>query len=263
MHACSPRRTVLALALFSLLAACAAGRPLRSTPAEVLARPALEYSAGFRAPELEPAVSDGAEAAGTRTAEVEVLLLALDAAESSALEGEASPGPRAWTTRRSELAPYLALAHARDERLLHAPHILGAEGRRNTFAILDQHAYVADFELRGDAKAMVADPIVKTFTTGLQIQTRAVFAPDERLALELTIRDCALTTPLESRDAHLPGLPTPVELQIPSLCTQRLSTEAALAPDECLVLSWNDGQDLAVRRFALVSARPARPLGTD
>jgi hypothetical protein len=260
MHAC---RTVLALSLVSLLAACAADRPLRATPAEVLARPALEYSAGFRAPELEPAVSDGAAAAGTRTAEVEVLLLALDTAEARALEGEQTPGPRAWTTRRSELAPYLALAYAGDERLLHAPHILGAELRRNTFAVLVQHAYVADFELRGDATALVADPIVKTFTTGLEIQARAEFAPDERLALALTIRDCAQTGPLESRDVHLPGLPTPVELQSASLCTQRLSTETALAPDECLVLSWNDGQDLAVRRFALVSARPGRPLGTD
>lgn len=250
-------RALVLLALPASLA-CSSTQP-RVRP-EVLARHPLTYEASLRGQSLPAAEGGGAEALGERTVEIDVVLLALAPGEAAALEGERFAGPQAWSARRAALEPYLDLPRSGDARVLTAPRLLAAEGQTCTLAVTRELAYVADFELRGDERALVADPVVESVRTGVLLQASAAFTANGGVELALDVRQSDLETPIAERRARLPGLEEPVVIQTPRLCAQRVATRAELGAGECLVVSWNGADDGRV--LALVTAGEAAPAGS-
>jgi hypothetical protein len=243
-------RLVLLLVLAS---SCASTRP---APAPlVLARPALAYEASLRGLEAVDRPAPAAEPAGLEV-DLRLRILRLAGGAAAALEGERL-GPNAWVTRRSELTR-LEIEEAAP---LQAPILLLKAGLSTNWAVLNQRAYVASYEVVGNSEVLLVDPVIATCSTGLQCLLTTT-AEGEAVGLEIDLRQCDELGPPAERSVQVPGLAAGATVQLPELLTQRLRTEARLAPDECLVLSWNDGRDADARVFALVTAALVPAQGT-
>jgi len=236
-----------------LSSACAATPPARRPT--VLARPVLAYEASFRGVERARA-TPAAPSEAAPEVDLEFRLLSLTRRAAAAFEGE-RVGPSAWTTRQAELPDF-----GPDEaEWLQAPRLLVHAGREQNVSVLNERAYVADFVLSGNGETLIVDPVVEVYATGLQVRLRAE-AAGGRVTLDLDLTQCEELAPPSEREVRVPGLATSVALQVPELLSQRLKTAATLAPDECLVLSWNHGTGTERRLFALITAREHAALGT-
>lgn len=237
-----------------LLSACATtGARLPGPPA--LSTPEFEYEASFRASE-PPAPAPGAEP----SASVSVRYLSLDRATARALEGAALDGPGVWTTGAAPLAAFLRAAPA-DREL--QPTTTARPERWTLLAPERQLAYVADFEFRAAGGTLLADPVIEIVRTGTLCRARGERHDDGSVAVGVELRDCGRYGPLDERVAEVPGFAPALTVQHPRLFTQTLATNARLAPDECLILSWNDVERPERRRFALVTAAPVPVSRTD
>jgi len=244
------------LLLCLLVPACLAAPGLPSAP-PALAAPELAYNAGFR-PSEPPATTPATEALPDAT--VSVQLVALDLATARALEGHALGGPGAWTTNTAALAGFLRAAPRGSE--FQAPTLASAE-RWRFLAPERQLAHVADFAFQHAGGSMVADPVIEIARTGTRVRARSTRTDDGRLDVAVELHDCARYGPLQEEKARVPGFEAALTLQAPRLFTQDLSTQARLAPDECLVLAWSDVERPERRLFALVTAAAVPVSGTD
>lgn len=253
-----PARSLLFGPLFLLGACRSAG--LHPVPA-VLSEPEFAYRAGFRlALDARPGAAPWPAEGGPATATLSILLLGLDAETAAVLEGAAQVGPKAWTTNGSQMGTFVQQV---EHESLSQPSLVAQTGRWNTLSISSQRAYVADFELKGSRQGLIADPVVEVFSTGIQCKARTELQGEDRVAFDFELRHCGEIGTMRDETTRLPGFPATVTVQKPQLFTQELATHATLAPDECLVLSWNDVEHAGRRLFAIVTAARPPVQGTD
>jgi len=225
-----------------------------------------------RAP-LSPLTWPRPDPAPTRATELELLLLALPAAEAAALERSEDPsgplasgpgvvaGPHAWTAEADGLLAWLQLDPGGDARVLEAGRFLATAEHPARLSQVEQRAYVADYDLRGDARFLIADPKVDVLDLGLLLQVSLGAAEDadegasDAAHLVVSITQANLARELEAEPVDLLGSTVHVTLQRPLVLTQQLDAEARLAPDECLALAWPHPDDAGLRLVALVRAR--------
>ncbi len=260
------RALFVVLLAIPVLGACAAPLPFPADPPPAHAEFPVTYEARIAglSPEAahSPLVEDQLPAEpppGDAGLPIEVAceLVQLDAIAAEALFGWSPADGVARALDHASVRGILDEAQRSDRATtIAAPRLTLFDRQRGTLTIANQTAYISHFDLEVGGGRAVADPVVKVAADGLFLHLRPAGTPGStEVALDLDMTISTLQRPIAVVEAVLPGSPTPVQIQQPVLCTQRLTTSAALAPSECLVLA-AFGEDVAGDRlFAILTAR--------
>jgi len=114
--------------------------------------------------------------------------------------------------------------------LLTAPRITVHNTQRGHVSILNEVAYIRDFDTNTATGVAVADPIVDVIRDGIVLDVRPTISSDRRyITLELRPTLATLLRPIPTFTTSL-GVGTPVAIQTPQLTLQRIRTTVTV-PD--------------------------------
>ncbi len=198
----------------------------------------LTYRTGWEQGSLE-AAGPGAElAAEPSEVRIRTTLVQLSTAESETLFGPIGARPAALEVAPADVERLLVSIDAQhSERLLSYGSLKLAEGKPAELRVARQCAYVAAFELSQRPGEAIADPIVQVAEDGYLL--RITLRPcDESASLELAVEVVRsdLELPMREHVISLPGSAIPVTVQQPAFFTQRIQTNASLSAERALLL---------------------------
>lgn len=114
--------------------------------------------------------------------------------------------------------------------LLTAPRITVHNTQRGHVSILNEIAYIRDFDTNTATGVAVADPVVDVIRDGIVLDVRPTISADRRyITLELRPTLATLLRPIPTFTTSL-GVGTPVAIQTPQLTLQRIRTTVTV-PD--------------------------------
>ncbi|QDU66668.1 hypothetical protein [Engelhardtia mirabilis] len=128
-----------------------------------------------------------------------------------------------------------AVSKSERQELVTAPRILIFNTARSHLSVLNQQAYVQDYDVEIATGASIADPIIAVVEEGVVLDVRPVVSADRRyITLELRPTVAELQRPIREITTGLANL-TPVTIQLPELDIQKVRTTVPL-PDGGTVL---------------------------
>ena len=142
-----------------------------------------------------------------------------------------------WTYLNDMQLQLILRAVSKSERvqLVTAPRITLYNTARGNVSVLNQVAYVADFDVEIAQAASIGDPIIQTVQDGVVLDVRPVVSADRRfITLELRPTVADLVRPIQEIVTTL-GSQNSVTIQLPELDIQRVRTSIPM-PDGGTVL---------------------------
>jgi len=142
-----------------------------------------------------------------------------------------------WTFLNDLQLELILRAVSKSERveLVTAPRILVHNTARANLAVLNQVAYVQDFDVEIAQGASIADPIIAVIQDGVVLDVRPVVSADRRfITLELRPTIAELQRPIAEKITTL-GSQNSVTIQLPEIEIQRVRTSIPI-PDGGTVL---------------------------
>jgi len=142
-----------------------------------------------------------------------------------------------WTFLNDLQLELILRAVSKSERveLVTAPRILVHNTARANLAVLNQVAYVQDFDVEIAQGASIADPIIAVIQDGVVLDVRPVVSADRRfITLELRPTIAELQRPIREKITTL-GSQNSVTIQLPEVEIQRVRTSIPI-PDGGTVL---------------------------
>ncbi len=128
-----------------------------------------------------------------------------------------------------------AVSKSQRVQLITAPRITVHNAARANLSVLNQVAYVQDFDVEIAQAASIADPIIQVIQDGVILDVRPVVSADRRfLTLELRPTIAELKRPIPERVTTL-GSQNSVTIQLPEVEIQRVRTSIPM-PDGGTVL---------------------------
>jgi tetratricopeptide (TPR) repeat protein len=137
-----------------------------------------------------------------------------------------------WTYLNDLQFEVILRAVAKSERaeLVTAPRVLVFNTARSNIAVLNQVAYVQDFDVEIAQGASIADPIIKVVQDGVVLDVRPVVSADRRfITMELRPTVATLRRPIQEISTTL-GSQQSITIQLPELDIQRVRTTVPM-PD--------------------------------
>jgi len=137
-----------------------------------------------------------------------------------------------WTLLSDMQLELILRAISKSERieLVTAPRITVHNTSRANLSVLNQVAYIKDFDVEIAQAASIADPIVEVIQDGVILDVRPVVSADRRfVTLELRPTIAQLVRPIEERVTTL-GSQNSVTIMLPEVEIQRVRTSVPL-PD--------------------------------
>lgn len=129
-----------------------------------------------------------------------------------------------------------AVSKAERVEVVTAPRLLVFNGARASLQVLNQFAYVQDYNVEIATASSIADPVIQVIQDGVVLDVRPVVSADRRfVTLDLRPTVAVLTQPIESFITTL-NVATTVEIQLPELEIQRLRTVASVPDGGTLLL---------------------------
>jgi len=105
-----------------------------------------------------------------------------------------------------------------------APRLLVNNGARANISVLNQVAYVSDFDVQIAQAASIADPIINVIQDGVVLDVRPVVSADRRfITLELRPTIAKLKRPIQDKPTTL-GTQNSVTIQLPEVSIERVRT---------------------------------------
>ena len=124
-----------------------------------------------------------------------------------------------------------------------ASRITVYDTQRATISVLNQVAYVADYEVEIAQASNIANPVIQTIQDGIVLDVRPVVSSDRRfILLELRPTVALLTRPIATFSTSLASGPGPVSssapviIQIPEFLVSRVRTTVAMPDGGTLLL---------------------------
>jgi len=142
-----------------------------------------------------------------------------------------------WTYLQDLELELILRAVSKSERveLVTAPHILVHNTARSNLTVLNQVAYIQDYDVEIAQAASIADPIVAVIEDGVILDVRPVVSADRRfITVEMRPTVAELVRPIPEFTTSLGG-GTAVTLQLPQLEVSRVRTSVPI-PDGATVL---------------------------
>jgi type II secretory pathway component GspD/PulD (secretin) len=137
-----------------------------------------------------------------------------------------------WTYLNDLQAELILRAVSKSERveLVTSPRLLVFNTARANLAVLNQVAYVKDFNVEIAQAASIADPIVDVIQDGVVLDVRPVVSADRRfIMMELRPTVAVLQRPIEEVNTSL-GSQNAVSIQLPQVDIQKVRTTVPM-PD--------------------------------
>jgi type II secretory pathway component GspD/PulD (secretin) len=155
-----------------------------------------------------------------------------------------------WTYLNDLQLEMVLRAVSKSERveLATAPRLLVFNTARSNLTVLNQVAYVQDYDVEIAQAASIADPIINVVEDGVILDVRPVVSADRRyITLELRPTVAELKRPIREIVTSLGNSGNPVTIQLPELEVSRARTSVPM-PDGGTVLlggfKVHEGQDL-------------------
>ncbi|MCZ6597930.1 MAG: hypothetical protein O7B99_09850 [Planctomycetota bacterium] len=155
-----------------------------------------------------------------------------------------------WTYLNDLEFEMIVRAVSKSERveLVTAPRLLVFNTARANLTVLNQVAYVQDYDVEIAQAASIADPIIAIVEDGVILDVRPVVSADRRfITLELRPTVAELVRPIRTITTSLGNTGNPVTIQLPELNISRARTSVPM-PDGGTVLlggfKVHEGQDL-------------------
>jgi Flp pilus assembly secretin CpaC/tetratricopeptide (TPR) repeat protein len=128
-----------------------------------------------------------------------------------------------------------AVSKSQRVQLVTTPKVLVFNTARASLSVLNQVAYVQDYDVQIAQGASIADPIINVVQDGVVLDVRPVVWADRRfITLEVRPTVATLRRPIVQRSTAL-GSPNPVTIQLPELEISRVRTTLPI-PDGGTVL---------------------------
>ena len=143
-----------------------------------------------------------------------------------------------WTYLSDLQLEMILTATAKSERveLVTAPRVLVFNTARSNLSVINQVAYVQDFDVEIAQAASIADPIINIVEDGVVLDVRPVVSADRRfVTLELRPTVAELQRPIETFVTSLGVSGNSVTIQLPELDISRVRTSIPM-PDGATVL---------------------------
>lgn len=129
-----------------------------------------------------------------------------------------------------------AVSKAERVEVVTAPRLIVFNGARASLQVLNQFAYVQDYNVEIATASSIADPVIQVIQDGVVLDVRPVVSADRRfVTLDLRPTVAVLTQPIQSFITTL-NVATTVEIQLPELEIQRLRTVASVPDGGTLLL---------------------------
>ncbi|HED65635.1 MAG TPA: hypothetical protein ENJ09_08775 [Planctomycetes bacterium] len=143
-----------------------------------------------------------------------------------------------WTYLNDLQLEMVLTAVSKSERveLVTAPRIMVFNTARSNLSVMNQVAYVQDFDVEIAQAASIADPIISTVEDGVVLDVRPVVSADRRfITLELRPTVAELKRPIRTFTTSLGVSGNSVTIQLPELDISRVRTSIPM-PDGATVL---------------------------
>ncbi len=128
-----------------------------------------------------------------------------------------------------------AVSKSERVELVTAPRIVVHNGARGNLSVLNQVAYVQDFDIEIAQAASIADPIIAVIQDGVVLDVRPVVSADRRfVTLEMRPTIANLKRPIQEKPTST-GTQNTVNIQLPEVEIQRVRTSIPI-PDGGTVL---------------------------
>lgn len=141
----------------------------------------------------------------------------------------------------------------KDAQIITAPSLLVLAGDDAEVRIQKETAYIKDFDLQRMKDTVIADPVIDVIRSGFLMQAVACLSADgRRISMELSLESTALELPIQELETRLPGLDSPMTVQLPEVRTARWSSSDLVFEGELdsAVLGWqipnDEGEQTAV-----------------
>lgn len=122
-----------------------------------------------------------------------------------------------------------------DVAVVSAPSVLTLEGQDAEISLLEETAYVRDYEVQVVRDAAIADPVVDTIRHGLRLECAAVRDPaNGRWQIAFGLQQSRLETPIREleTDVKIGGRRAPVTIQLPEVTYSTMETEDVVLPPQ-------------------------------
>jgi Flp pilus assembly secretin CpaC len=143
-----------------------------------------------------------------------------------------------WTFINDMQLELILRAVSKNERaeLVTRPSILVFNTARSNIQVLNQVAYVQDFDVQIATAAAIADPIIQVVQDGVVLDVRPVISADRRfVTLDLRPTVATLVRPIQEISTSLASTGT-VTIQLPELELQRMRTVVSVPDGGTLLL---------------------------
>ncbi len=140
---------------------------------------------------------------------------------------------------------------------LTAPRITAYNTQQASIHVVNQVAYVQDFEVEVAQTAFIADPVVGIIQDGLVLDVRPTITNDQKYVnLELKPTVATLKRPIPTFTTNLGGLTQAVTLQIPELSISRAATTVTVPDGGTVVIG-------GLKNVSLVDRKSETPFFAD
>ena len=141
-----------------------------------------------------------------------------------------------------QLADLLRALSAAGVEAVTAPSVTTFPFQEAMLSVLDQVAYVRDYELKviPEQDAEIADPIIDVVDSGITLQLRAIPLAHEQLSVFASLVYVDLARPIPTKTLTLGAGHNPVTIQLPEVTKVKLEGRFALRSGETLLLATSD-----------------------
>ena len=120
---------------------------------------------------------------------------------------------------------FYAVEKKQEARILQSPNLTVFNTQRANITLINQLAFVQDFDVEVAQTAFIADPQIAIIQDGLALDVRPVVSNDRRyVTLQLQPTIATLTRPIQTFTTSLGAFTSPVTLQLPEINIQKAQT---------------------------------------
>ncbi|HEX6810680.1 MAG TPA: hypothetical protein VF384_03560 [Planctomycetota bacterium] len=124
-----------------------------------------------------------------------------------------------------------------DVDYVESPRLSVRSMQRATMSVINQTAYVQDFTITKQGDSLIADPVIGTAWDGVKADVVACFEKDGTIGVSCDVEWQELVRPLAEVETTLPGVKTPLKIQLPRTHGVRLRQVAHVHDGDLLVLA--------------------------
>jgi general secretion pathway protein D len=118
-----------------------------------------------------------------------------------------------------------AVEKKQEARVLQSPNLTVYNTQRANITLINQLAFVQDFDVEVAQTAFIADPQISIIQDGLDLDVKPIVSNDRRyVTLQLQPTVATLKRPIQTFTTSLGAFTTPVTLQLPEISIQKAQT---------------------------------------